>query len=444
MTEQTNNIYTKGDLPTYAQVVNTQQKDDAAPPPYIDKNGSTQQRNARHVQRNNLVDRRNAKANLRVLLKSILILCIFLLLICIGLLLVQKSSARCHCLHTEKSNRNTNAGYYFFERVKYLIPKHGARGFSCPEHKGYSCSSCEPGYTLDQATKECFSTQCLCSNGVAATGLSCPVQDMKKCSFCDKNYYLTSNNTCEPYTCTCGNGTAVDRCPNNGEYCKVCEEGFSLRADGENFMPNLKAMDSHRRRYSSYMPLWGSNYFIKSTSKNYKEILPTHCLKNKICTCDKGQPVTGPDCPEDGMNFCQSCDDRRETVQKDGSCLENVCSCKNGLAPKGKRCEQNGLETCVRCDEGFVRSYRYVKDPRNSYEYKYGTSSESYETFNEVTTCVEEIKENDVNSHQQGQQDYNDGFRDFTPLSWSKNRSGKNAFDEIEKEMDHWMDKYFG
>ena len=124
---------------------------------------------------------------------------------------------------------------------------------------------------------------------------------------------MTSNHTCEPNTCTCKNGTAVDRCPHDGEWCEVCDEGFSLKADRQT------------SPLSDIALLW--------SSRKSKDL----CLKNKICTCDKGQPVIGPDCPEDGMNFCQSCDDRRETVQKDGSCLENICWCKTWLYKSGHR-----------------------------------------------------------------------------------------------------------
>ena len=97
------------------------------------------------------------------------------------------------------------------------------------------------------------------------------------------------------------------------------------------------------------------------------------------------------------------------------------------------------METCFRCDEGFVKSYRYVKDAKNSYVYKDGTSSGSYETFNEVTTCVEEMKENDVNS--KGQESLRQ--QSANPFSSTRFKFYNDRFDQIEKQVDHIIDTYF-
>lgn len=86
---------------------------------------------------------------------------------------------------------------------------------------------------------------------------------------------------------------------------------------------------------------------------------------NKICTCSGGTAARGPACPQDGIEYCTSCeargfnprpDDHRKNIKGNGidhteKYCKNKCTCKYGTPVDGDNCPHMWLEKCKKCDD---------------------------------------------------------------------------------------------
>lgn len=108
-----------------------------------------------------------------------------------------------------------------------------ATGDACPTDNTEKCSTCNPGYHIDDIA--CAANQCKCANGTAATGTACTSNGAEVCVSCAKDFLLDGvvckKNTTPPQ-CTCANGKPAtgEQCTSNGaEVCASCYAGYTLQ-----------------------------------------------------------------------------------------------------------------------------------------------------------------------------------------------------------------------
>ena len=109
-------------------------------------------------------------------------------------------------------------------------------------------------------------------------------------------------------------------------------------------------------------------------------------LKDRVCTCENGEPVAGAACMKDGLNECISCNDgymlqmidespgagnacvprpdgvagigskhkHKDEVQQEMLDPSVPCNCANGIAAVGAACTYPGSNICASCDAKHV------------------------------------------------------------------------------------------
>ena len=100
---------------------------------------------------------------------------------------------------------------------------------------GEVCAECDSGYVLNKS-QVCVKASpsqktCTCANGTAATGDACPTDNTQKCSTCDPGYHL-DDIACAANQCQCANGEPAtgEQCTSNGaEVCASCYAGYTLQ-----------------------------------------------------------------------------------------------------------------------------------------------------------------------------------------------------------------------
>lgn len=107
---------------------------------------------------------------------------------------------------------------------------------ACTKDQGIICTSCDPGYFLNDDTKQCQAC-CTCSNGTADKSCSTPTECdcttttcVEKCSDCNTGYWK-NGDICQENQCTCNNGTASQgtECPENKtEHCESCDKNYDM------------------------------------------------------------------------------------------------------------------------------------------------------------------------------------------------------------------------
>jgi hypothetical protein len=105
-----------------------------------------------------------------------------------------------------------------------------------------------------------------------------------------------------------------------------------------------KEKDRKLQEYNNQLPCTDPQYF-KDKSTNFKCVL-------KQCTCTNGLKGTGMTCPENGMEFCQACNDGYH-LDYDNLCVKNICTCVNGTNAKDDNCLEDGDHACTSCLNGY-------------------------------------------------------------------------------------------
>ena len=75
------------------------------------------------------------------------------------------------------------------------------------------------------------------------------------------------------------------------------------------------------------------------------------CIKNE-CVCANGIPATGTDCPYNGEPKCLTCNSYYTLIENDTMCTDFPCSCPNGK-PAVNQCSYNNQPKCESCNTGF-------------------------------------------------------------------------------------------
>ena len=278
-------------------------------------------------------------------------------------------------------------------------------GADCTQDAMFMCASCADGFNmLDDGT--CILNQCDCTNGQGASGTHCEGYGATKCVSCNAGFRL-ENERCEENTCSCNNGTPANgtQCIEDGaEICSGCESGYSLEfgkckpnvcycdagsnATGSECLEHGSAACSNCQpgytlhNGSCVMHVCSCNYGVeahgtecpinnepKCMSCNPGLILDANhacvcadgfnmnengtCSPNQcICPDVNGIPATGVECPENGAEKCEGCEDGFRLVTN--TCVPNTCFCNNGTAATGDKCTENDAEICTDCTSGFT------------------------------------------------------------------------------------------
>ena len=75
------------------------------------------------------------------------------------------------------------------------------------------------------------------------------------------------------------------------------------------------------------------------------------CTQN-VCTCENGTATLSKNCPSNGKNHCESCNNGYSL--RGNQCVKDVCTCANGVAATGNKCPSGGGEKCVMCGAGYT------------------------------------------------------------------------------------------
>ena len=228
-------------------------------------------------------------------------------------------------------------------------------GEECPSHNGFSCSTCNPGFYLDEGA--CHKAECTCDNGMPVSNVNCTEHQLEycqscnenfnlyqnKCEFCDDGYYFVNETrdnsvelTCQGKVCECKNGihSLRENCTENGDKkCDSCVNNF-------NFMFNSQTQSMQ----------------CDNCKQNYKLTEKDDvCIKHE-CFCENGEPIGWDSCREDGAFICAAngCDQGFEYNAYDFTCKSAFkCQCYMGVEAEGVDCVDHGEQICESCYNGY-------------------------------------------------------------------------------------------
>ena len=212
-----------------------------------------------------------------------------------------------------------------------------------------------------------YDGKCKCTNGIADNTCT-EGQQKEKCKSCDPGYYLDTDYTCQPCTCTHGPASTISTtCQPNVDSCiGPCDQGYYL--DGDTCKPcgpnqcggtcndcassatciNNKCVPNQCIcPHGTAAGICDTDGEINCTqcNPNYHLVGKT-CVPNQ-CTCPYGTAATI--CDTDGEIKCTKCNPTYHLVGN--TCVPNKCDCLHGIP--STTCGNNGETKCTQCDEGY-------------------------------------------------------------------------------------------